>query len=472
MSSQYHFHTTHFLHHCSQTKNLRALKKAHAHLLRTGLLFLSLGLHTNLIFTYTKCLQKTHLQTLTNLFTFVNPKNPLPLNALISDFRRKGCSFLSLKTFAFMHINVVPIDTYTLCSSLTACSDIKTVEFGKQLHTHVIKLGWSSSVFVGSALIDLYAKLLLIDDAAVVFDEMPMRNTVCANALLSGYAEAKLWAEGLELVRNMPMLKLNYDSFTLSATLLACGGLSAIELGGQVHAKMIRTVHNVVGDVFLQSSLIEMYGKCGLVQKARRVFSMAGFRIEGERKRDVVLWTSMLGVYGKNGHFKEVIGLYNEMLMEGVKPDGVAFVTVISACGHTGQVNLGIEYFESMVGDFGLDPKPEHYSCLIDLLCRAGELEKAWKLVNEMSYKANGNCTVSMWGALLSACNECGNVDLAKLAAQRALELDPQNVGIYVLLSNMYARYGMWNEISQLREVMMERLLEKDVGCSWIEVRS
>ena len=124
-------------------------------------------------------------------------------------------------------------------------------------------------------------------------------------------------------------------------------------------------VHNVVGDVFLQSSLIEMYGKCGLVQKARRVFSMAGFRIEGARKRDVVLWTSMLGVYGKNGHFKEVIGLYNEMLMEGVKPDGVAFVTVISACGHTGQVNLGIEYFESMVGDFGLDPKPERYSCLI-----------------------------------------------------------------------------------------------------------
>ncbi|GFS30423.1 mitochondrial RNAediting factor 1 [Actinidia rufa] len=271
-----------------------------------------------------------------------------------------------------MHINVVPIDTYTLCSSLTACSDIKTVEFGKQLHTHVIKLGWSSSVFVGSALIDLYAKLLLIDDAAAVFDEMPMRNT---------------------------------DRGRKEEGCCFCG---------------------------LQCSVYT----------------------------------------GKNGHFKEVIGLYNEMLMEGVKPDGVVFVTVISACGHTGQVNLGIEYFESMVGDFGLDPKPEHYSCLIDLLCRAGELEKAWKLVNEMSYKANASCTVSMWGALLSACNECGNVDLAKLAAQRALELDPQNVGIYVLLSNMYARYGMWNEISQLREVMMERLLEKDVGCSWIAVRS
>lgn len=369
-----------------------------------------------------------------------------------------------------MHINGVVMDSYTLCSSLTASSDVKAVEFGKQLHTQVIKSGWSSSVFVGSALIDFYGKLLLINDAGKVFDEMPVRNSVCANALLSGYSEAKLWVEGLELVRNMPMLSLNYDNFTLSATFRACAGLHAIELGGQVHAKMIRTVHNVGNDVFLRSSLIEMYGKCGLVQKAKQVFSMAGFGEDGDGKRDIVLWTSMLGIYGRNGLFIEVIRLYQEMRMEGIKPDGVAFLTVISACGHTGQVNLGVEYFESMVCDFRLDPTPEHYSCLIDLLCRAGELEKAWKVVNEMPYTANGRCTVSLWGALLSACYECGNVDLAKLAAHRALELDPQNTGIYVLLSNVYARYDMWSEIGQLRKVMKERRLEKDVGCSWIGV--
>ncbi|KAI8554135.1 hypothetical protein RHMOL_Rhmol05G0074500 [Rhododendron molle] len=144
----------------------------------------------------------------------------------------------------------------------------------------------------------------------------------------------------------------------------------------------------------------------------------------------------------------------------------------ISACGHTGQVNLGIEYSESMVSDFGLDPTPEHYSCLIDLLCRAGELERAWKVVNEKPYKANGRCMVSMWGSLLSTYYEYGNVDLAKLAAQRALELDCRNKGIYVLLLNMYAKYGVWNEIEQLREEMKERGLEKDVGCSRIEVTS
>ncbi|KAF7143766.1 hypothetical protein RHSIM_Rhsim05G0066100 [Rhododendron simsii] len=238
------------------------------------------------------------------------------------------------------------------CCSLTVSSDIKDVEFGKQLHTHLIKSGWSSSVFVGSALIDFYGKLLLINDAAELFDEMPFRNSVCSNALLSGYAEAEFWVEGLELIRKMPMLNLNYDNFTLSAALHACAGLYAIELGGELHAKIIHTVPNVGGDVFLQSSLIEMYGKCGLVQKAKQVFNMAGFGAEGERKRDVVLWTTMLGVYDRNGHFKEV----------------------------------------------------EHYSCLIDLLCRADELEMAWKV------------------------------------------------------------YGIWNEIEQLREEMKEKGLKKDVG--------
>ncbi|XP_052187315.1 pentatricopeptide repeat-containing protein At3g12770-like [Diospyros lotus] len=479
MSIQHPFHINRnyesiscLLRHCLQTKNLGvgALKKLHARLLRTGFLFLSHGLHTDLIFMYTTCLERNQLQTLTKFLACINPTSPLPFNALISDFRRKGWPFLALHTFAFMHASGVPVDTYALCSSLTASSAAKAAGFGKQLHALVMRLGWASSVFVGSALLDLHSKLLLIKDAAALFDEMPVRNTVCANVLLSGYAEAKLWVKVLEFVRKMPGLHLGCDNFTLLATLRACAGLPAIKMGEQVHAKIIRTVPNVGDDVFLQSSLIEMYGNCGLVQKAGQVFGMAGFRQEGERKRDVVLWTSMLSVHGRNGHFKEVIRLYKEMLMEGIAPDGVAFVAVISACGHTGQVNLGIQYFESMVCDFGLNPSPEHYGCLIHLLCRAGEMDKAWRLVNEMSQKAHGSCSVSMWGALLGACSECGNVDLAKLAAHRALDLDPHNVGIYVLLSNVYAKYGMWDEIGQLRKLMKERGLEKDVGLSWIEL--
>ncbi|RVW23004.1 Pentatricopeptide repeat-containing protein, mitochondrial [Vitis vinifera] len=255
----------------------------------------------------------------------------------------------------------------------------------------------------------------------MVFDEIPVKNTVCANALLSGYGEAKLWVEGLDFVRRMRSLNLNCDHFTLSAMLRSCAGLSAIELGKQVHGSVIRKVSDVEADVFLQSSLIEMYGKCGSVEKAWEVFNLAGFGYKGERKRDVVLWTSMLAVCGRNGHFEKVIELYKEMLREGIRPDGVAFVAIISACGHTGHVKLGIEYFESMVSDFGLEPRPEYYRCVVDFLCRAG-----------------------------------------KLAAHKALEMDPHNVGIYVLLSNMYAKFSMWDEIEQLRELMKESGLKKD----------
>ncbi|GKV24070.1 hypothetical protein SLEP1_g33730 [Rubroshorea leprosula] len=267
----------------------------------------------------------------------------------------------------------------------------------------------------------------------------------------------------------MPQLNLDYDHFTLSAMLRACAGLSAIELGRQVHAYLIRKVYDVGSDVFLQSTLSEMYGKCGLVAKVFQVFSLLGLSFEGQKKRDVVLWSSMLGVYGRNGYFEEVILLYKEMLKEKIKPDEVAFVTVISACSHTGQVKLGIEYFESMTRGYKLVPGPEHYSCLVDLLRRTGKLDKAWEVVNEMLQKGHDNGSISMWCTLLSACVDLGNIELGKFAAQKALELDPQNAGIYVLLSNLYAKFGRWDEFGQLREMMKHGGLKKDAGCSWIE---
>lgn len=239
----------------------------------------------------------------------------------------------------------------------------------------------------------------------------------------------------------------------------------------QVHANIIRSIIDVGADVFLQSLLIEMYGKCGLVDSANRVFNMMGYEV-GKTQSDVVLWTSMLGVYGRDGNYIEAIRLFENMLMEGIRPDRVAFLTVISACGHTGQVDLGMEYFESMTRDYGLVASQEHYSCLVDLLCRAGELERACKLVSEMPFTGDESCAISMWGALLSACNDCGNVNLGKLVAQRALELEPDNVGVYVLLSNMYARNGMWAEIEQLRESIKQKGLKKEIGWSCIDAAS
>ncbi|KAI3447965.1 hypothetical protein Pfo_004630 [Paulownia fortunei] len=466
------FHSiSQFLHHCSQTKNLRAVQEFYAHVLRAGLFFISPNLQTKLVLTYTACVNKNSLKILTHFLKCLSLRNPLPFNSIISHFCQHGSDCLALHTFSFMHYNSVYVDSYALCSSLKSSSCLKNVYFGKMMHAYVEKSGWLASVFVGSALVDFYAKLLCMNDAAMVFDEIPVKNTVCVNALMSGYAEAKMWGQGIELVRRMRQLSLAVDNFTLSAALRACSGLCALELGKQVHANVMRSIIDVGADVFLQSLLIEMYGKCGLVDSAKKVFNMAGYGV-GERQRDVVLWTSMSGVYGRTGNYIEVIRLFKDMLVEGIRPDGVAFLTVISACGHTGQVDLGMEYFESMTRDYELVASQEHYSCLVDLLCRAGELERACKLVSEMPHTGDERRAISMWGALLNACNECGNVNLGKLAAQRALQLEPNNVGVYVLLSNLYARNGMWAEIEQLRELMKRRGLKKEIAWSWIDAAS
>ncbi|XP_020961938.1 pentatricopeptide repeat-containing protein At4g39530 isoform X2 [Arachis ipaensis] len=438
-----------FLRKCRHHKHERLdMKKVHGYLVRRGILFRCHRLHTGMMATYAAgcphSFANKKLQTLMNKFLrciSINSTNPIHFNAIISDSSRMGLPFLALTTFSFMHSNAIPLDTYAFCSTLNASSTLADVHFPKQIHAHLAKSGWSSSVFVASALIDLYSKLSTLKDAVLVFDETPHKNTVCANALLSGYVHAGFWVEQLELVRKMPVLKLKYDHFTLSAALRACTGLSAIELGRQLHSYLLRTIRDIESDVFLQSALIEMYGKCGMVKKAWQVFGLAGTEVKKERSRDVVLWTSMLGVYGRNGHYKEVIALYNEMLVEGIKPDGIAFLTVISACGRTGQVQEGV---------------------------KAGELHKAWEILNERV----GKCSISMWGALLSACVDCGNIELGELAAERALHLDPQNVGICVMLSNLYAKFGMWDRIRELRALINASRLRKDVGCSWVQVTS
>ncbi|XP_074286245.1 putative pentatricopeptide repeat-containing protein At1g03510 [Silene latifolia] len=455
------------LNHFTSTKNLKEVKKLHGHLLRRGSFFSSFSIFTKLIFSCTSIQSHKSNQILTSFFSSMNFCNPLPFNMLLADFCQNGLPVSAIKTCSLMHTHGIPLDTYALCSSLTAASSVKAVSFGKQVHAHLGKSGWSSSVFLGSAVVGLYSRSLFINDAEKAFIEIPMKNSFCVNALLAGYSEAKLWARGIEMIRQMPQLSLNYDYFTLTAALCACAGLYATSLGKQVHGYVLRTTSGLETDIVLLSSLIEMYGRCGSIVKALQVFNLSGLEFGLKQKRDVVLWTSMLGLYGRNGNYPEVIRLYHDMLREGVRPDKVAFVTVISACAHTGQVDLGLSYFKSMKNDFNLEPGQEHYSCLVDLLSRAGELERALEVVSAMPCKGHDTC-VSLWGALLNACKERGNISLAKMVVKKALELDPQNAGVMALLSNTYAKLGMWDETEALTILMKEQGMKKDAGCSWV----
>ncbi|KAJ6807662.1 pentatricopeptide repeat-containing protein, mitochondrial [Iris pallida] len=264
---------------------------------------------------------------------------------------------------------------------------------------------------------------------------------------------------------------LRPDELTLSCVLRISGEAAAVEIGRQAHGYLIRSSRGGTGrDVVLLSCLVEMYGRCGLAGKARLVFETGGSSREGRRGRDVVLWTSMLNAYGRNGQFDDVIKAFEEMLAERTEPDGLAFLAVLSACSRSGNVKKGLEFLGLMGRSYGLVPGPEHYGCIVDMLCRAGEVEKAWKFANEMVVAGNGKrIGASSWGAILSACRDTGNVEIGVTTARKGLELDPCNVGLLMELSNLYAKVGMWDEIGVLREEMRERGLEKDVGNSRLE---
>ncbi|CAL9189640.1 unnamed protein product [Musa hybrid cultivar] len=433
-----------------RTQTHTAAKILHAHLLRTHRLPHS-DVHPKL------------------LLLLRDPRDVSRWNSLLATLARHGSHSLVLRNFALVNRLGLPSDSYSFCTVLTVASSLKAACLGRQIHACALRSGWICSIFVCGALIDCYARSLAVEDASQLFDEMAVRNTVCVNSLLGGYVESRLWTEGLHLFRRMRELKLEPDGFTLSAILRICAEAPAISLGLQVHAHLLRRISIINEDVFTLSSLLEMYGKCGLVDNARLVFELAG----QAKRRDVVLWTSMLNAYGRNGQFAEVVLTYEIMLTEGIKPDEIALLAVISACNHSGDVIKGLHYFESMYRVHNLVPGPEHYGCVVDMLCRVGNLKMAWKFTNEMILETEGdgdsNMGVSVWGALLSACLDSGNVEIGNFAAKRALELDPNNSGVYVEWSNLCARVGLWNEIGELRQLMKVKGLRKDTGCSRLE---
>ncbi|KAL6888586.1 hypothetical protein ACP4OV_009612 [Aristida adscensionis] len=350
-----------------------------------------------------------------------------------------------------------PLDSYALCSALRSSASASAAE---PLHALAAKSGWLGSVFVSCALAASYGGSGRFLDARRLFDESSAKNGVFGNAVLAAYVGAGKWSPTLEFARRFCELGLRADGYTMTAVVRACGEVANAALGLQAHGHAIRRVEVVEADVFLVSALMDMYAKCGLVSLAERVFGLA--QLENAGGGDVVLWTAMLNAYGRHGQCKEVIRMYDQMVASGVQPDELATLAVLSACQHAGEVVKGLKYFESMGADYGLMPTAEHYGCVVNMLCRTGDVAKAWEISNRDV--CGGEIGVSTWGALLSACRECGHVEVGRMAAQKAIELEPSNVGIYIELSNLYARAGLWDELDQLREVMKDKGLEKDVG--------
>lgn len=296
-----------------------------------------------------------------------------------------------------------------------------------------------------------------VEKARGFFDRMPQKSIVSWNTMIAGYEQNGDYEGAIELFSRMQVVGEKPDRHTLSSVLSACAGLATLHLGTQSHQLIAKTI---VADIPINNALITMYARCGNLMDARAIFDGM------EMLRDAVSWNAMIGGYAQHGLASEALELFEDMKKRNVRPTHITFIAVLNACGHAGLVDEGRKEFDSMVNEFGIVPRVEHYASLVDLVGRHGLLEEAMEVINSMAVPPDK----AVWGALLGACRVHNNAKLARVAAEALVEVEPESSAPYVLLYNMHADEGRWNDAIELREMMDKRRVVKQPGYSWIEM--
>nr|AKH05192.1 chlororespiratory reduction 4 [Pelargonium dichondrifolium] len=359
-----------------------------------------------------------------------------------------------LKVACELFDNMPERDLVSWNSMIDGCIKCGKMEDARHLFDRMPKrdvVSWASMV-------DGYAKLGSVEIAAAMFKKMPNRDVIACNAMMAGYVQNGFFKEALavfDYIRGECNLKP--DATTLLIVLSAIAQLGYLDEGRDIHGYI--EVNRIYLGGKLGVALIDMYSKCGSIEHAMLVFG----NIE---EKDVDHWNAMICGLAIHGLGELAFDLFMEMERISVVPDDITFIGVLSACAHAGLVKEGLMCFEIMRRIHRLEPKLQHFGCVVDILGRAGKLEEAWKVVEEMPIEPND----VIWRTLLSACNNHGNLKIGEPVAKHLISLDSSNSSSYVLLSNMYAGFGMWSNVSRVRTMMKERNLKKIPGCSWIEL--
>ncbi|XP_018834446.2 pentatricopeptide repeat-containing protein At1g59720, chloroplastic/mitochondrial-like [Juglans regia] len=347
-------------------------------------------------------------------------------------------------------------NTFTLAFVLKACSIISACEEGLQVHTRVFRSGFGSSPFVQTALVNFYAKCEEIGLARNTFDEIPEKNLVAWSTMISGYAKVGLVNEALGLFREMQKVGVEPDEVTLVSVISACAGAGALDIGRWVHAYMERQMIDI--DLELSTALVNMYGKCGCIERAKKVFCEMPVK-------DAKAWSTMIVGLAIHGLSESALETFSRMEEAKVKPNHVTLLGVLSACAHGGLVSEGRKHWSSML-ESRIEPSMEHYSCMVDLLCRAHLVDEACNLVEDMAIPPNP----VILRTLLVGCKKNKMLDRGEIIAEQLLELEPLNAENYVLLSNLYASVSQWEKMSHIRKKMKDKGIKAVPGCSSIEV--
>ncbi|CAN6463733.1 unnamed protein product [Victoria cruziana] len=424
------------------------------------------------------------------LFDGMTKKFHLVWNAIIAGYTQFGCYSEALRLFGNMLEEGIKLDEFTFTSIVSAFANCGLLQEGMEVHGYMLRREARLSLHVCNALVSLYTKCGKLDVAMKLFNRMPERDLVSWNAIvcgyvdsgevemarelfekmnekslltwtvmISGYAQHGYGEEALKLFNRMQHEGTKPCDFTFAGAFTACATLGALRHGYQLHSQLIQLGFDT--SISAGNALLTMYARCGAVDAAHKAFRTMPLA-------DSVSWNAMIAALGQHGYGEEALKLFEQMLNEGIEPDRITFLTVLSACSHAGLVEEGCEYFKSMSKDYGIRPGSDHYARFIDLLGRAGQIAEAKEVIDSMPIEPDS----LVWESFLAGCRIHGNMELGIHAAEKLLELRPQHDGTYVLLSNMYAAVGKWGEVARVRQVMKDRGVKKEPGCSWVDVEN
>ncbi|XP_073134986.1 pentatricopeptide repeat-containing protein At4g14820 [Henckelia pumila] len=371
---------------------------------------------------------------------------------------------------------------------LSACGRVRNLDVGKMVHGLLDERKLVVDSYLHTALINMYASCEAMDVAQSLYDKLNPVNIVASTAMISGYSEAgnveaarlifeKIidkdlvsWSamisgyaesdtpgESLKIFHDMIKSGIKPDQVTMLSVISACARLGALD--------QAKKTHSLVDDMGygkalpINNALIDMYAKCGNLLASKEVFDRM-------RRKNVISWTSMISAFAIHGDVDNAMKYFHQMKHEDVEPNWVTFVGVLYACSHAGLVEEGRKVFESMVNEYRITPKLEHYGCMVDLYGRANRIRDAVELVETMPMAPN----VVIWGSLMGACRIHGEFELGEFAAKRVLELDPEHDGAHVFLSNIYAKAKRWGDVGEVRQFMKHKGISKERGCSSIEM--
>ncbi|KAI5070816.1 hypothetical protein GOP47_0015159 [Adiantum capillus-veneris] len=424
---------------CTKNKDLQRGTQLHDRILKQGLLD---SCADALVTMYAKCGALEKAKALLNSY---HSRDVISWTALIAGYVRAGLCEDALACFEHMLHKGISPNAVTYACLLKACGILSAASKGKQFHEEILKQGLlQNDMVLGGALVDMYAKCGSLAKAQRVLENLTLRDVVSWSALIAGYVQQGQGQEALKCFECMRREGIHPNAVTYACILKACGILGDVGKGKQIHDEIL-SQGLLQNDFVLGGALVDMYAKCGDLARSQRVFDELP-------SRNVVSWCALIAGYAQKGQGEEALKCFDRMQNEGIPPNAVTMCCVLNVCSQLGLVEEGHMYFSNMGAKYGLQPAVEVYACMIDLLGRAGHLEKAVKLIRDMP-----SCNHStIWHALLAACGKWGDVSVGRWAFWQAIQLDKRDGAAHILMANIYAAAGMQENAKSIEVLRME----------------